>query len=162
MPSSRSRSSSRRRTRSRGRGGSRGRESDRKVSKSVLVKNLHFDATTDGVREAFSRFGVIKDVHIPMNYYTRKPKGFCFVEFEDGRDAEEAVAELDNSRLMDNVVTCCIAKDQRKSPRTMRRIEEGRIGSGFGGRSRSRSRGRRRDSRSRGRRRDSRSRSRRR
>lgn len=137
-----------------------------KKSKSILLKNLNQDTTIDILRDHFLRFGVIKDIYIPLNYYNQRPKGFAFIEFEDGKDADEACAEMDQSRILDNHVSCCIAKDQRKSPRTMRRIEGGSGGDRGGMRDSRRYRRdsrspprRRRDSRSR-RRKDSRSRSR--
>jgi len=138
-----------------------------KKSKSILLKNLNQETTIDILRDHFTRFGHIKDIYIPLNYYTQRPKGFAFIEFEDGQDADAAVDEMDGSRILDNHVSCCIAKDQRKSPRTMRKIEGGsgndrgrdmRDSRRYRRDSRSPPR-RRRDSRSR-RRRDSRSRSR--
>ena len=33
------------------------------------------------------KYGEIRDVYIPSDYYTRKPRGFAFVEFTDSRDA---------------------------------------------------------------------------
>jgi arginine/serine-rich splicing factor 2 len=35
----------------------------------------------------FSRYGEVRDVYIPEDYYTKKPRGFAFVEFYDSRDA---------------------------------------------------------------------------
>jgi FUS-interacting serine-arginine-rich protein 1 len=39
------------------------------------------------------------DVVIPLDYYSGNPKGYCFVEYEDGRDAEEAQYRMDRQRL---------------------------------------------------------------
>jgi RNA recognition motif-containing protein len=33
------------------------------------------------------KYGEIRDVYIPTDYHTRKPRGFAFVEFADHRDA---------------------------------------------------------------------------
>ena len=33
------------------------------------------------MREIFSRYGGIRDVYIPMDYYTREPRGFAYVEY---------------------------------------------------------------------------------
>ena len=35
----------------------------------------------------FLLLGDIRDVYIPLDYYSRKPRGFAFVEFYDFRDA---------------------------------------------------------------------------
>eukprot|EP00397_Hematodinium_sp_SG-2012_P052216 GEMP01061626.1.p1 GENE.GEMP01061626.1~~GEMP01061626.1.p1 ORF type:complete len:153 (+),score=27.65 GEMP01061626.1:205-663(+) len=129
-------------------------------SKSILIKNLNYDTTNDNLRDALEQFGSIKDIYIPLNYHNQRPKGFAFVEFHDGKDADNTVGELDQTRLLGNTIQVCIAKDRRKSPGTMRKMERD---GGRRDRSRSRSRSyRRKDSRSRHRRRDSRSVSRRR
>jgi RNA recognition motif-containing protein len=33
------------------------------------------------------KYGEVRDVYIPTDYHTRKPRGFAFVEFPDSRDA---------------------------------------------------------------------------
>lgn len=42
-------------------------------------------------RRLFDKYGDIRDVYIPMDYYTRKPRGFAFIEFYDHRDARLVV-----------------------------------------------------------------------
>lgn len=41
---------------------------------------------------AFSKYGPLKNVWV-----ARKPPGFAFVQFEDSRDAEDAVKALDGT-----------------------------------------------------------------
>ena len=33
------------------------------------------------MRELFSRYGPIQDVYIPLDYYTREPRGFAYVQY---------------------------------------------------------------------------------
>ncbi len=33
------------------------------------------------LRRAFGRYGTVKDIYIPMDYHTKRPKPFAFVEF---------------------------------------------------------------------------------
>ena len=40
------------------------------------------------------RFGDVRDVYIPLDYYTKKPRGFAFVEFHDARDARYFLGAL--------------------------------------------------------------------
>lgn len=47
----------------------------------VFIKNLIFDISEKILRKAFTKYGEIIDVAIPINPANNKPKGFCFVEF---------------------------------------------------------------------------------
>ncbi|WKY04609.1 hypothetical protein Q1695_005541 [Nippostrongylus brasiliensis] len=109
----------------------------------VYVGGLPNDATSQEIEDAFYRFGRIRKVWV-----ARRPPGFAFVEFEDSRDAEDAVKALDGSRI------CGVRARVELSHGRGRGAGNG----GYGGR-RSRSRSPRRD-RGRSRSRDRRSRSR--
>ncbi|XP_024942783.1 RNA-binding protein 1 isoform X8 [Cephus cinctus] len=123
---------------------SRYREWD--LSCKVYVGNLGSSASKHEIESAFSKYGPLRNVWVARN-----PPGFAFVEFEDSRDAEDAVRELDGTR-------CC-------GTRVRVEMSSGRSRRGGGGRrpgprySRSRSRSPRRRSPSRSRSRNRRSRS---
>jgi len=118
------------------------------------------------LKKIFGRYGRIVDITLPLDYYTRDAKGYGFVEYEESRDAEEALHALDRYRLFGRELEVEFARGDRKTPAEMRaREKEARYG-GRGGdlnrRDRSRSRERRQRSDSpvaRDRRRPSRSRS---
>ncbi|VDP06929.1 unnamed protein product [Heligmosomoides polygyrus] len=61
----------------------------------VYVGGLPNDATSQEIEDAFYRFGRIRKVWV-----ARRPPGFAFVEFEDSRDAEDAVKALDGSDII--------------------------------------------------------------
>ena len=58
----------------------------------VYVGDLPRDASEKEVERAFSYYGPLKSVWVARN-----PPGFAFVEFEDDRDAEDAVRGLDGT-----------------------------------------------------------------
>merc|ERR1712113_1212624 len=120
-----------------------GRERD---NTSLFIRNISDDCRADDLRKEFSRFGPIKDVYIPLDYYNNRPRGFAYVQFEDLRDASDAEHEMDKRKIAGRYIDVQFAVGDRKTPRDMKRNE------------RSRSRGRRRRSRSRDRKRRSRSR----
>lgn len=70
---------------------SRYREWD--LSCKVYVGNLGTNASKYEIEKVFSKYGNIRNVWVARN-----PPGFAFVEFEDPRDAEDAVRGLDGTR----------------------------------------------------------------
>ncbi|KAF8373307.1 rsp-6 [Pristionchus pacificus] len=60
----------------------------------VYIGGLPPDATSEEIEDAFSRYGRIFKVWV-----ARRPPGFAFVEFEDERDAEDAVKGMDGTRI---------------------------------------------------------------
>ncbi|XP_075255455.1 uncharacterized protein LOC142348135 [Convolutriloba macropyga] len=111
----------------------------RPANSSLFVKNVHRDVRVDELRNLFERYGRVKDVYIPLDYHTREPRGFAYVQFDDWRDAEDALQNLDRMRLKGNDMNVQFAEGDRKTPGQMRNKDSrGRLRD-----SRSRSRGRR-------------------
>lgn len=55
----------------------------------VYVGDLGNNASKPELEDAFSYYGPLRNVWVARN-----PPGFAFVEFEDPRDAEDAVSSL--------------------------------------------------------------------
>jgi hypothetical protein len=87
---------------------------------SILVKNLHSVTTCSTLRVAFEKHGEIKDVYIPCHHVTKQPKNFAFIEFRNLRDAEEAIAAMDRTKIDNMTVDVMMAKQKRKSATEMR------------------------------------------
>uniref|UniRef100_A0A8C6AQV3 Serine and arginine rich splicing factor 10 n=1 Tax=Monodon monoceros TaxID=40151 RepID=A0A8C6AQV3_MONMO len=51
--------------------------------------------TSEDLQHEFGRYGPIVDVYVPLDSYTRRPRGFAYVQFEDVRDAEDVLHNLD-------------------------------------------------------------------
>ncbi|XP_063240686.1 RNA-binding protein 1-like isoform X1 [Bacillus rossius redtenbacheri] len=117
---------------------SRYREWD--LSCKVYVGNLGSSASKHEIESAFSKYGPLRNVWVARN-----PPGFAFVEFEDPRDAEDAVRGLDGTRM------CGTRVRVEMSSGRSRRGGGGRRGSAPTRYSRSRSPRRRSHSRSRSR-----------
>ncbi|CAN0860288.1 Serine/arginine-rich splicing factor RSZ22 [Linum grandiflorum] len=56
----------------------------------VYVGNLDPRVTERDLEDEFRKFGVIRSVWV-----ARRPPGYAFVDFEDKRDAEDAIREID-------------------------------------------------------------------
>jgi len=67
-------------------GGSRNGDRDRggggreEEGVSLLVRNLTFKVNKEDIRAEFVKHGRVRDVYIPVDYISREPRGFAFVE----------------------------------------------------------------------------------
>ena len=52
------------------------------------------NATKFELEDIFGRYGKLKNIWVARN-----PPGFAFIEYEDERDAEDAVRALDGTRI---------------------------------------------------------------
>ncbi|CAH0477072.1 unnamed protein product [Peronospora belbahrii] len=105
---------------------------------SLLVRNISRRLRPEDLRKEFERYGEIRDVYIPKDFYTKEPKGFAFVEFCSEREAEDARHSLDGAQIDGRDIRVVFAQERRKSTDQMRsreRMEK----RGRGRRSRSRS-----------------------
>ncbi|CAK9217573.1 unnamed protein product [Sphagnum troendelagicum] len=104
---------------------------------SLLVRNIPRDCRPEDLRIPFERYGVIKDVYLPKDYYTGELRGFGFVQFLEAGDAAEAQYNLDHQVIGGREVTVVFAEENRKKPQEMRSKERIRGRPGYHGRRRS-------------------------
>lgn len=70
------------------------RHRDWDINCKVYIGNLGNNANKYELEDCFGKYGPLKNVWVARN-----PPGFAFVEFEDTRDAEDAVRGLDGTRV---------------------------------------------------------------
>lgn len=87
---------------------------------SLYVRNVSDGTHQEDLKDLFGKYGPVSDVYIPLDYYTRRPRGFAYVQFEDARDAEDALYNLDRSNFLGRELEIEFAKGDRKSPGQMR------------------------------------------
>lgn len=66
----------------------------------LYVGNLSYSASQDSLREAFTKFGEITDVHLVADRETGQSRGFGFVTMGTAEAARQAIAEM-NGALVD-------------------------------------------------------------
>jgi len=59
----------------------------------IYVGNLHPSITENELSKFFSQFGEISNVHIPLDYYAKTPKGYGFIEFESSKAGEKLLSD---------------------------------------------------------------------
>ncbi|ETV77814.1 hypothetical protein, variant [Aphanomyces astaci] len=91
----------------------------------VFVGNLSDKVKESDIRDKFEKFGKILEISIKT---PSRPPSFAFVQYEDVRDAEDAVRELNGTELDGNTLRVEITKrgPRGEDPRDMERDERSR------------------------------------
>lgn len=104
----------------------RDRDRDRDLRNRIYVGKLHYDVRTKDLERFFKDYGRVNDINIKS--------GYAFVDFDDHRDADDAVYDLDGRELLGERVLVEHCKGGRPERRDDRR---GGGGGGGGPRMRS-------------------------
>lgn len=83
--------------------------------RNIVTPNKDQHVKPDELRDFFSKFGEVRDVYIPRDYYTQKSRGFCFVEFLRYDDAREALEKTDGNEVLGSTVKIVFAREGRKA-----------------------------------------------
>lgn len=86
------------------------------IKKTLYVGGLSDNIDVNILKSAFSPFGDIVDVSLPIDYSTQKHKGFAFVEYQLPEDAADAIDNMDNSEILGKTIRVNIAKPMRYKP----------------------------------------------
>jgi len=116
------------------------------VGNKLFVGNLSFETDQAGLETAFAAAGEVREVAIPVDRETGRPRGFAFVTMSNAEAAAKAVTTLNGTMLDGRQIR--VDEAQERSPRTGGGFDGGRGGGGGGGGPR-RSGGSRRGSRDR-------------
>uniref|UniRef100_A0A2P2KP73 RRM domain-containing protein n=1 Tax=Rhizophora mucronata TaxID=61149 RepID=A0A2P2KP73_RHIMU len=100
----------------------------------LLIRNLPLDTRPEDLRGPFEKFGPVKDVYLPKNYYTGEPRGFGFVKFRYAEDAAEAKQRMNYKVIGGREIRIVFAEENRKTPQEMR--FSSRTSGRYGGRGR--------------------------
>lgn len=102
------------------------RRRDNNGSRSLHCRG--YDTLRVGERElraVFSTFGKVVDVYLPKDYFTKKLRGFAYIQFDNETEAENAREKLDRTDVFgdDHTVNIMWAVGDRKTPIDMQRLD---------------------------------------
>jgi hypothetical protein len=107
------------------------------MAAKVFVGNLNFNTTKTEVQDLFSQVGAIRDVFLPMDRESGRPRGFAFVEFSSDEDAAKAIEKFNGFELSGRALRVNAAEDRPRSsgprPGGGGYGGGGREGGGYGG-----------------------------
>src|SRR5579872_7346214 len=87
------------------------------MSVRLFVGNLPYDATEDEIRSHFAAAGNLASVFIPVDRETGRKRGFAFVEFNDGAQAQEAIRLFNNQPFKGRALAVNEARAKEAGPR---------------------------------------------
>ncbi len=101
----------------------------------VFVGNLDFNTTKTEVQTLFSQVGEIRDVFLPMDRESGRPRGFAFVEFTSDEDAAKAIEKFNGHELNGRALRVNAAEERPRGGGGGRgpRPSFGSGGGGYGG-----------------------------
>jgi RNA recognition motif-containing protein len=85
------------------------------VISSLYIGNLPFNSTSEDLKPIFEKYGPVKDVHIPRDYYSGRSKGFAYVSFESAADAQSTLTDMQSFELDGRTCSVELARGERKS-----------------------------------------------
>jgi cold-inducible RNA-binding protein len=94
----------------------------------IYVGNLSYEVTDDKLNAMFTKFGAVDSATIIIDRDTGRSKGFGFVEMTDLKQAQAALAGLNETELDGRSITVNEAR-----PREPRRDSGGGGRGGYGG-----------------------------
>ena len=60
----------------------------------MYVGNLSFETTENDLQDLFQQHGTVNEVHLMVDRFTSKSRGFAFVTMNDGAQANAAMSAL--------------------------------------------------------------------
>ena len=81
---------------------------------NIFVSNLSFQAMDHDIRKLFGEFGEVVSAKVITDNFTRRSRGFGFVEMSNGEDAQNAIAGLNNTSFMQKTI---IVREATSKPR---------------------------------------------
>lgn len=82
------------------------------MARRLYIGNLSYNTDEQGLRDAFSKQGEIKDVKIVMDRETGRSRGFAFVEFTTDAAAAQAITAWNGVNLDGRALTVNEAKER--------------------------------------------------
>ncbi len=87
------------------------------MSKKLFVGGIPYSITSAQLEEMFSKFGKIISCDVITDRYSGQSKGFAFVEMEDDKAADEAMAKLNETELEGRKIVVNVARPREERPR---------------------------------------------
>lgn len=82
---------------------------------NIFVSSLSFNIDNDELRGIFEEFGEVSTANVILDKFTRKSRGFGFVDMPNKEEAEKAISSLDGTFVAGR--TIAVAEAREREPR---------------------------------------------
>jgi RNA recognition motif-containing protein len=103
------------------------------MGSKVFVGNLDYNTRREEVQDLFTQVGEIRDVFLPTDRETGRPRGFAFVEYANDEDAAKAIEKFNGYQLGGRALRVNAAEDRPRGAGGGGGRGPGGGGRGFGG-----------------------------
>jgi len=79
-------------------------EKGEKMKKKLYVGNLPYKVTEDDLKDLFKEFETVTEINLITDQATGRSRGFGFVEFSSGEDADKAIESLNGKMFQDREI----------------------------------------------------------
>jgi len=83
----------------------------------MYVGNLSFESTENDLQDLFEQHGTVNEVHLMMDRFTGKSRGFAFITMNDNAHANDAMATLNCKELNGRALNVNEARPREERPR---------------------------------------------
>ncbi len=87
------------------------------MSKKLFVGGIPWTTDDQGLRQSFEGYGEVLDAKVITDRDTGRSRGFGFVTFANGGEADTAVEEMDGTEIEGRRINVSEARDRRGGPR---------------------------------------------
>jgi len=74
------------------------------MKKKLYVGNLPYKVTEDDLKDLFKEFETVTEINLITDQATGRSRGFGFVEFSSGEDADKAIESLNGKMFQDREI----------------------------------------------------------
>ncbi|KAJ3099333.1 Serine/arginine-rich splicing factor 12 [Phlyctochytrium planicorne] len=118
----RDRSGDRNRSRDRSdRRNDRDRSREREPVRSLYIRGLADGTRSDDLMAAFEKYGKVRDVYIPKDFYNNRIRGFAYVQYHEQAEADRAYQRIEYLTINGKQLKVEWAAGNRKTPDQMRK-----------------------------------------
>merc|ERR1719220_2536733 len=96
--------------------------------KTLFVSRINFYTSESKLRREFEQYGPIKSIKVINDKISEKPRGYCFIEFEQEKDMHSAYKHADGKKIDGRRVLVDVER-----ARTVKGWLPRRLGGGLGG-----------------------------